>query len=132
MRKTIVTVAFVLALAGCATDSIVHATPDELPGTYYSGDGLGRNITVVLRPDGSFSSNWQGCLGVYGQAEGSWRLQGDQLLFHSASEQEMLAGYLRSATTVRHGGKLGFARAQDVERDRINERLVFTRQASGQ
>lgn len=117
-----------LALSGCATDATTRASVGELPGTYYSGDGLGRNVTVVLNPDGTFTSDWQGCLGVYGEADGTWQLQGDQILFTPANERESLAGYLRQATTIRHGGRLGFARAQDVGHDRIDRQLVFLRQ----
>lgn len=117
-------------IVGCATDATVRTNISDLAGTYYSGDGLGRNVTVVLKPDGTFTSDWQGCLGVYGEAEGSWQLRGDQIVFSPANEQEIMAGYLRQATTIRHSGQLGFARVQDVEGDRINERLVFLREAS--
>jgi hypothetical protein len=121
----------VAALTGCATDATVRSSVAELPGTYYSGDGLGRNVTVVL-PDGTFVSDWQGCLGVYGEARGTWQLQGDQIRFDPAREQELLAGYLRQATTIRHQGQLGFARVQDVQHKRIDEQLVFLKEPSGQ
>jgi len=131
MRPLLAIWTLALTLVGCATDATVRATASDLPGTYYSGDGLGYNVTVVLRADGTFKSDWQGCLGLYGEARGTWELLGDQIRFHSAAENEALVGYLRQATTVRHAGKLGFARAQDVERDRIDEELVFLRQAPG-
>ena len=55
-----------------------------------------------------------------------------KLMQDPAKEQEMLVGYLRQATTIRHAGQLGFARVQDVEHDRIDEQLVFLREQSGQ
>ena len=114
---------------GCATDATVRSSPQELPGTYYSGDGLGRNVTVSIRPDGTYYSDWQGCLGVYGESDGTWTLQGEQLTFSPLNAKDMLAGYLTSATTIRHDGRLGFVRTQDLKQDRVNERLVFLREA---
>ena len=90
------------------------------------------NVTVLINSDGTFVSDWQGCLGVYGEAKGTWQLQGDQIRFDPASEQELLAGYLRQATTIRHQGQLGFARVQDVQHDRIDEQLVFFKEPPGQ
>jgi hypothetical protein len=42
----------------------------EIAGTYYLGDGLGVNLTLVVAPDGAFSFRLQGCLGTYARAEG--------------------------------------------------------------
>jgi hypothetical protein len=120
------------ALAGCAKDATVRVAADQLPGAYHSGDGLGRMVTVSLREDGTFKSVWEGCLGVYGEAEGTWRLVGDRVMFEPSSESEMLVSYLSSATTIRDGGRLGFVREQDVSRDRVGEELVFFRVPSSQ
>ncbi len=116
-------------LTACATDATLRTTTSQLPGTYYRGDGLGRMVIVDLRPDGTFSSDWQGCLGVYGEVEGTWTLQDDQIVFASTSEHELLVGYLRQATTIQHDGRVGFARAQDVDNDKISEALVFFKQS---
>jgi hypothetical protein len=118
-----------MGAAGCATDATVRVPILDMPGRYYSGDGLGRNVYVTLKSDGAFVSDWQGCLGVYGQAEGTWRLEGDQVVFEHQAASGELAGYLRRATTVRHEGTLGFARSQDVVEDRVDEALVFLRQS---
>lgn len=130
MTWLVVCCALLLVLAGCAADATVRVSAADLPGTYYSGDGMGRNVTVVLNGDGTFTSDWQGCLGAYGQARGTWLLEGDQVLFSPANEQEMLTGYLRQATTIRHAGQLGFARAEDVVDERVDEPLVFLKQSS--
>ena len=133
MRNIIALVALLLAsLTGCATDATVRSSAQELPGTYYSGDGLGRNVTVFLRPNSTYYSDWQGCLGVYGESEGTWALQGDQITFSPAKAKDILAGYLTNATTIRHNGRLGFVRTQDVEHDRVTEQLVFLREQPGQ
>jgi hypothetical protein len=129
MRNIIALAALLLAgLTGCATDATVHSSGQEFPGTYYSGDGLGRNVTVFLRSDGTYYSDWQGCLGVYGESDGTWSLQGDQITFSPANAKDLLAGYLTRATTIRHNGQLGFVRTQDVEHDRVPEQLVFLRE----
>lgn len=118
----------VMLLAGCATDATVQTTSSQFSGEYYSGDGLGRLVTVVLRPDHTFQSDWQGCLGVYGKARGTWRLQGDQLVFEPVEEDRELVGYLRQATTIRHDGRLGFVRGEDVKGEKVKATLVFLKQ----
>src|SRR5688572_5442103 len=129
MRKIIALAILLASLTGCVTtDATVHSTPAELPGTYYSGDGLGRNVTVVLNSDGSYTSDWQGCLGVYGESAGTWLLQGEHIVFNPLHEKDLLAGHLTRATTIRHSGRLGFARDQDLKSDRVSEQLVFLRE----
>ena len=131
MRKIIVCLAMLTAvLAGCATDATVRSSPKELPGTYYSGDGLGRNVTVVLNSNGTYSSDWQGCLGVYGKSSGIWLLHGEHLVFEPLAETGDLAGYLTQATTIRHKGRLGFVRDQNLKQDRVSEQLVFLSEPS--
>ncbi|UHQ23789.1 YgdI/YgdR family lipoprotein [Lysobacter sp. 5GHs7-4] len=117
-----------ILLGGCATDATIQTTSGQFAGEYYSGDGLGRAVTVVLRPDHTFESDWQGCLGVYGTARGTWQLQGDQLVFAPVEEDKDLVGFLRQATTIRHDGRLGFARSSDVKGEKVNARLVFLKQ----
>lgn len=129
MRKIIAVATILLVLlAGCATDATVRSTASELPGTYYSGDGLGRNV-VVLSPDGRYSSGWQGCFGVYGESSGTWLLQGERIIFTPLDEKDE-AGYLTRATTIQHFGRLGFARDQDLKHDRVSDELVFLREPS--
>ena len=118
---------FLAGLVGCATDATIRTTTAEMPGTYYSGDGLGRNVTVVLRPDGTYTSDWQGCLGVYGESAGNWLVQDAFIVFHPTQATDLLAGYLTRGTTIQYAGRLGFALDQDVRRDRVSENLVFLR-----
>ncbi|GAA5083005.1 hypothetical protein [Lysobacter panacisoli] len=128
MKKLCFVLWVLASVAGCATDATWRATRDELPGAYYSGDGLGRNVYVVLRADGSYTSEWDGCLGVYGTGSGTWHLNGDQVVFESRAADGHLAQYLTHATTIRHDGVIGFARHEDVKRERVDEGLVFLRQ----
>lgn len=128
MRQLIAITLALFLLAACVPDATIRTTSDQLSGEYHSGDGPGRSVTVVLRPDHTFESDWQGCLGVYGTARGTWQLQGDQLVFAPVEEDRDLVGFLRQATTVRHDGRLGFARGADVKGEKVNARLVFLKQ----
>jgi hypothetical protein len=49
-------------------------------GSYYYGDGLGMNFSLVVKPEGRFSFVWRGCLGVYGTNEGSAKVVNDHLI----------------------------------------------------
>lgn len=53
----------------------------ELTGTYACGDGLGFNLVVTLKPDGSYEWRHIGCLGVYGEGTGRWSLRGNEVVF---------------------------------------------------
>ena len=130
MRKVLASLITAMIVSGCATDATVRPQASDLAGSYYSGDGLGRNVTVVLNSNGTFASDWQGCLGLYGEAEGTWRLDGERITFIPGRESEFLSGYLRQATTIRHSGRLGFVRPQDLEGEKVDESLVFYRQES--
>ena len=45
----------------------------ELIGDYYFGDGLGVNCALTLTKRGKFAFIWHGCLGTYGENNGSAR-----------------------------------------------------------
>lgn len=106
--------AFLLALILPLTGDFKAPTL-SLVGTYAFGDGLGMNISVVLKPDGSFDSEWLGCMGSYGKASGSWQLHDSQIVFVSAYERGMLKNFFRIATAMSRSGQIGFVRAQRKE-----------------
>ena len=128
MWRAAVSVLLLAALAGCVPDATVRVRPDQMVGRYYSGDGLGRMVWVNLEADGSYTAEWEGCLGVYGDSKGRWQVQGDQVVFSPSEESEIFAGYLRGATTLRHQGRLGFVRAENVRAGQVHETLVFLKQ----
>ena len=45
-------------------------TLNDIAGEYYFGDGLGANCTLKIRPQGTFTFVWRGCLGTYDQNDG--------------------------------------------------------------
>jgi hypothetical protein len=85
-----------------ATQPNVKADP-ALVADYYSGDGLGYNLSLSLDNDASFKCTWTGCLGVYGTASGWWYREDDRVRFVTREATEMLVGYLKSADIVPGG-----------------------------
>ncbi|HJZ92758.1 MAG TPA: hypothetical protein VKE40_17930 [Gemmataceae bacterium] len=69
----------VLAIAedGSRSEAREALTPEVLAGQYYEGDGLGHNLNLELRTDGSFESSLHGCLGMLGTTAGRWALGPD-------------------------------------------------------
>jgi hypothetical protein len=123
-RKTLLIIVVVLntlPLVGCASQRTETTTvepkhnppPTTLPADgvpdgglvaeYYGGDGLGYNLVLSLREDGSFSCKWTGCLGDYGNASGVWSRSADRVSFVSRRATGMLEGYLRGAMVVDGG-----------------------------
>jgi hypothetical protein len=69
----------VLAIAedGSGSDAREALTLEFLAGRYYEGDGLGHNLNLDLRTDGSFECSLHGCLGVRGTTAGRWAVGPD-------------------------------------------------------
>jgi hypothetical protein len=57
-----------------------NTTLPAVAGSYYYGDGLGMNFSLVVKPEGRFSFIWRGCLGVYDKNEGGARVVNDHLI----------------------------------------------------
>jgi hypothetical protein len=53
---------------------------EAIAGSYYYGDGLGTNCSLVVKPEGRFSFIWRGCLGLYGKNEGGAKIVHDHLI----------------------------------------------------
>jgi hypothetical protein len=83
----------------------------KLPGRYYQGDGLGYNVYLSIRKDGTFDCTWRGCLGVYGTSKGSWSLRGNRVVLHSSEETGMMKGHLSSLDVLLHDGELILVRS---------------------
>lgn len=130
MWKIAASVLCLATLTACVPDATVRVSSDQLVGRYYSGDGLGRMVWVDLEPDGSYTAEWEGCLGVYGGSRGAWQAEGDQVVFNPREESGNLSGHLSTATTIRHRGELGFVRTQDVQAKQVHETLVFLKQGA--
>ena len=106
-----------VVLVGCqsqqARTDVVVLRP--LAGTYYRGDGLGYNVSLDLRPDGSYDAKWRGCLGVYGTARGQWSHDGEQIVLSPKEETDMMTGHLRRLDVARHEGSVILLPSDDRE-----------------
>ena len=90
------TVSFVVSLLVATTQA---ATQPSVGTTipyreWYTGDGLGVNITLYLQDDYSYSATWDGCLGSYGSASGTWSRTGDIVDLAPDREDGMLEDFL--------------------------------------
>ncbi len=47
-------------------------------GEYYTGDGLGVNVTLLVAPSG-YAYEWRGCLGVYAERSGTLAVRDEVL-----------------------------------------------------
>ncbi len=76
----------------------------DLAGRWYRGDGLGVNLRLELREDGTYSQTWHGCLGKYGEAAGEWKFEEGQVRFTPTEEEGMLRGRAESLDVEEHEG----------------------------
>ena len=90
-----------MVLVVCVVLFLVTASR-ELPGSYYRGDGRGYNIYLDLLPDGTYTAEWQGCLGLYGTARGAWKRENKKIVFSPSEEKNMMKGHLRELH-ITHG-----------------------------
>jgi hypothetical protein len=89
-----------IALLFCAC-STVRPTQQNLAGSYYRGDKLGYNIYLQLDPSGAYRARWEGCLGLYGTARGTWSFREELIIFHPVEETAMMKKHLRQLHVVR-------------------------------
>ena len=102
-----------LALAG-EVEKGVPADPQNtkaVGGSYYCGDGKGYNVTLKLEESGSYSAEWRGCLGKYGEASGIWKLSGKQIVLTSKKETEMMQGHLKTLDILKYKDDWIFVRS---------------------
>ena len=123
----LVAVGIVLAVLGCSTqvppdssgqsdNQTVPAVEQTLTGGYYQGDGLGFNLDLHLRENGTFTCSWAGCLGEYGTTDGTWIRVGDRIVVTTDNAVGEFAGRsLGSMTIVQHDGETRLLRDVDAE-----------------
>ena len=71
------------------------ADAKAVSGSYYRGDRLSYNLHLNLNSDGSYDAECKGCLGTYGDARGTWRLDDSRITFSPSRETGMMEGRLR-------------------------------------
>ena len=85
-------------VAGCPSDA------KGLAGGYYTGDGTGYNVYLTLNAKGTYTAEWLGCLGTYGEASGDWKLTNTQVVFNPSKETDMMRGHLRRLDVLKFQG----------------------------
>lgn len=78
------------------TKATAVGIPGDLQGTYYFGDGLGVNCSLVLTKD-NFTFRWTGCMGEYDKNAGPARMEGN-LLVLSPKRPNSREGFQGTAT----------------------------------
>lgn len=114
VRLWVLIFSFPLFAIGCKTagDGLNSktATSESSPnaaavsGHYYRGDGLGYNVYLTLESDGRYAAEWRGCLGKYGEANGTWRLEGRRIIFSPSQETGAMKGHLRALEALPFDG----------------------------
>jgi hypothetical protein len=76
------------------------AEPTSAAGRWYRGDGLGENIYLNLREDGTYEATWRGCLGEYGKASGRWSRTAGEVALTPRGEEGMMKGQFRTLVVI--------------------------------
>src|SRR5438876_7837296 len=109
-RSILANIAFFITvahlLAGEIEKGVTGAQPNAkaVAGSYYCGDGLGYNVTLTLKDDGTYAGEWHGCLGKYGDASGSWKLSDKRLVLTPKKETDMMKGHLKALDVLKYKG----------------------------
>ena len=85
-----------------------------LAGQYYTGDGLGYNINLTLKPEGTYEAEWRGCLGIYGTAAGRWSLIATHIVFTPSNETVRMRESLTNLNIMKFRGNWIFLSMDDV------------------
>ena len=80
------------------------ANAGELVGQYYTGDGLGYNINLTLKPEGTYEAVLRGCLGIYGTEAGRWSLIATQIVFTPSNETVRMREFLTNLDIMKFRG----------------------------
>ena len=83
-------------------------TASTVAGEYLSGDGLGVNWSLSLRPSGTFRFTWNGCLGLYADVRGRATLDGGTLTLQPGRlpDGEFAADLPLTLQVVRWGSRI--------------------------
>lgn len=118
-RRILAGIGLLIAL-NCAPAAEIEKGVPEAPrnakavvGTYYRGDGKGYNVTLKLRQDGTYSAEWHGCLGKYGDASGRWKLADKRILLTPKKERDMMKDHLKTLDVLKYKNRWIFVRSNE-------------------
>jgi hypothetical protein len=120
------------AIAAGIDKGVPKAPPNAkaVAGSYYCGDGLGYNVTLILKDNGTYSGEWQGCLGKYGEASGDWKLSDKRIVLTPKEEDGNMKGHLRTLDVMKYKGGWIFVRSDDrdvYDKHGVSRFLCFQR-----
>jgi hypothetical protein len=120
-RSILATIGVLIAVGHTPAGEIEKGIPEAPPnakavaGSYYCGDGLGYNVTLTLKDNGTYSGEWHGCLGKYGDASGSWKLSDKRIILTPKKESGMMKGHLKTLDVLKYKNRWIFV--QSLDRD---------------
>jgi hypothetical protein len=119
LKTILAVVTFLLVVPRVLAGGIEKGTPKAPPdakvvaGSYYCGDGLGYNVTLILETNGTYTGEWNGCLGKYGEASGTWKVSGKRIILTPEMEEGNMKGHLRTLDIMKYKRGWIFVRADD-------------------
>ena len=117
---------------GCASSGSLRVSDIDAVGEYVQTDRFAGEVVVLkINADHTFVVWASKCWGGHGSAKGTWRSEGDKVVFTELEGRMDFVGYLKEAEWTNYEGKIGLARDQDVKEGRIDEKLVFFKRAIG-
>jgi hypothetical protein len=120
-----------LALASCAHfgEELAAPSASSLAGTYVSNPSPLDAVVLKLAANGSYDARWEGCMGEYGSAAGTWSLAGDGVALTPAKDGELFFATMSRLVLVPYKGRYSLARPEDVANDRVGASELFTRES---
>jgi hypothetical protein len=88
------------------------ANPMELAGRFVKSD-FTTAISLTLCSNGTYSAQWEADVGNGGEAAGSWRLSGTELVLAPVTESGLMRDYLRTLDIYRFQSKWLLVAARD-------------------
>jgi len=93
-----------------------NVPPEHVAGAYYTGDGLGYNLSLQLTTNGQFNCTWRGCLGIYGTSTGTWTVEANRITLKPTEETDMLKDKpMRSLDVLVHSNQYILVKSDDNE-----------------
>jgi len=85
-------------------------------GSYYKGDGLGENVSLLLSPTNGYLFEWHGCMGLYDRNYGNIKLQKNrlQLSFTFPNTRQGFQGIAEEFVPVSWGNRTYLIPSDDI------------------
>ena len=106
-----------LVLVSCGTTShrTTHSSRQPVAGHFIRGGTSEHGSTrLELQQDGSYIATQTGCMGVYGEERGSWRLVDSQISLSVTSNSGWSLPRLQQLQVQHHNGKLILVDTKDA------------------